>query len=170
MHRRDFMKASLVVAGAAVASKALASSGLLGDSVAHAATPAQPADMPVITMNNGLQIPQFGFGTWTLAENTTPSVRAALESGYRLIDTAQAYQNEKEVWQGIKESGIPRKDFFITTKISPPNMRKPRKKIPSIKALKRSVESILTCSCCTGPYSPIFRKHGKLCRDTSGKA
>lgn len=142
------MKASLAVAGAAMVSGA-GMSGLLEDGAAHAAAPTQPTGVPLITMNNGLQIPQFGLGTWTLAENTTPSVRAAIESGYRLIDTAQGYQNEKEVWQGIKESGIARKDVFITTKIGPAEMRKP----PQKDALDKSIEAL------GGEYVDLFLIH-----------
>ena len=139
------MKASLVVAGAAMVSNA-GMSGLLGGGTAHAAT---PTGVPLITMNNGLQIPQFGLGTWTLAENTQASVRAAMECGYRHVDTAQAYQNEKEVWQGIKDAGIARKDVFITSKISPPNMRKP----PQKDAIDQSIEAL------GGEYIDLYLMH-----------
>ncbi|MGN0015212.1 MAG: aldo/keto reductase [Candidatus Gastranaerophilaceae bacterium] len=81
-------------------------------------------NVPNVTLNNGITMPQLGFGTWTLkGDVAVNSVQEAIKSGYRLIDTAQAYGNEKEVFEGIKNSGIKRKDIFITTKISPDNMR-----------------------------------------------
>lgn len=79
--------------------------------------------VPDIKFNNGKTIPQLGFGTWTLIETATPSVKAAVKAGYRMFDTAQGYQNEAAVYQGIVESGIPRSEVFITTKISPDHMR-----------------------------------------------
>ncbi len=80
-------------------------------------------EVPLITLNNGEVIPQLGFGTWTLTEKPEQHVREAIEVGFRLIDTAQGYQNEAEVGKGIKDSGIARKDIFLTTKIGPDVMR-----------------------------------------------
>lgn len=69
-------------------------------------------------LNNGIEIPSMGFGTYKMApEDTTASVKCAIESGWRHIDTATMYNNEKEVGQGIRESGIPRSELFITTKL-----------------------------------------------------
>ena len=69
-------------------------------------------------LNNGVEIPCIGYGTWqTPSDGTTKScVIKALEAGYRHIDTAFAYGNEKEVGEGIKDSGIKREDIFLTTK------------------------------------------------------
>ncbi len=74
------------------------------------------------TLSNGLAIPCIGFGTWQSAqgEEARSSVLAALETGYRHIDTAQAYGNEASVGQGVKDSGIPRKEIFITSKLANP--------------------------------------------------
>ncbi len=81
-------------------------------------------NVPYITLNNGKKMPQIGFGTWTLyGENAVLSIKNAINSGYRLIDTAQFYDNEAEVYKAIKDSGIPRSEIFITTKIAPRNMR-----------------------------------------------
>ena len=68
---------------------------------------------------NGVDIPCLGFGTWQTPDGdvAVSSVRCAIEAGYRHIDTAQAYGNEGSVGQGIRESGIDRKDLFITTKL-----------------------------------------------------
>ncbi len=147
MHRRAFMKASAAVLGAVMLGKINPDFGLTSACSAHAA-PAT-GGIPNITLNNGLSMPQLGFGTWTLAENTTPSVREAVACGYRLFDTAQAYGNEKAVWQGIKESGIARQEVFITTKISPPNMRKP----PQKDAIDASIEAL------GGEYLDLFLLH-----------
>ncbi|GAA3185485.1 aldo/keto reductase [Lentilactobacillus kefiri] len=70
------------------------------------------------TLYNGAKIPQVGLGTWQLTGNEGyHSVLAALDAGYRHIDTAADYGNEKQVGQAIKDSGIPRENLFITTKL-----------------------------------------------------
>ena len=70
-----------------------------------------------ITLNNGVVIPQFGLGVYSIpaGETTYNSVLAALKAGYRHIDTAHAYQNERSVGQAVKDSGIPREEIWITT-------------------------------------------------------
>ncbi|MGE4454788.1 MAG: aldo/keto reductase [Sphaerochaeta sp.] len=75
--------------------------------------------MQSLTMNNTMQIPQIGFGTWQINEGREAyeSVRYAFEVGYRHIDTASAYENEESVGRAIKESGINREDIFLTTKL-----------------------------------------------------
>ena len=78
--------------------------------------------MKYVTLNNGVQMPMVGFGVFEIpAEQTAECVFNALETGYCLIDTAQAYYNEKEVGDGIqraiKELGIRREDIFLTTKV-----------------------------------------------------
>jgi 2,5-diketo-D-gluconate reductase A len=76
------------------------------------------ADVPNIRLNNGVEIPQFGFGVFQVApEDTAATVRAAFDAGYRHIDTAQMYGNEAQVGQAITESGLPRDELFITTKL-----------------------------------------------------
>ena len=68
---------------------------------------------------NGVNIPKVAFGTWQIpgGEATYQAVRAALAAGYRHIDTALAYQNEASVGQAIRDSGIPREQIFVTTKL-----------------------------------------------------
>ncbi|TWT03649.1 aldo/keto reductase [Planomicrobium sp. CPCC 101079] len=74
--------------------------------------------MEFVTLNNGLKMPQLGFGVWQVPdEGATAAVAKALEVGYRSIDTAMIYKNEKGVGQAIKESGISREELFITTKV-----------------------------------------------------
>ncbi len=74
--------------------------------------------IPAKKLNNGVEIPLVGLGTWKAkgAEVKT-AVRSALEAGYRHFDTAMIYDNEREVGEAIRESGIPREQIFITTKL-----------------------------------------------------
>jgi 2,5-diketo-D-gluconate reductase B len=67
---------------------------------------------------NGVQVPAIGYGTWLVTgQDATDGVREALEIGYRQIDTARAYENEREVGRGIAESGVARDEIFLTTKV-----------------------------------------------------
>jgi 2,5-diketo-D-gluconate reductase A len=75
--------------------------------------------IPDITLNNGQTIPQFGFGTFKVSPaDTVDAVSTALAAGYRHVDTAQMYGNEREVGQAIAKSGIDRDDIFLTTKLN----------------------------------------------------
>ena len=75
--------------------------------------------VPIITLNDGNTIPQLGFGVFQIEpENTAEAVGAALEVGYRHIDTAEMYGNEKEVGEAIRTSGLDRGDVFITSKLN----------------------------------------------------
>nr|WP_082781079.1 aldo/keto reductase [Cephaloticoccus primus] len=74
--------------------------------------------IPTITLNDGRQIPQLGFGVWQLSEEQiVPTLLRAFEVGYRHIDTAMIYGNEAGVGRAIRESGLPRESFFVTTKL-----------------------------------------------------
>lgn len=73
---------------------------------------------PSLSLNDGSQIPQLGFGTWQIPEEKAASaVSAALAAGYRLIDTASIYGNETGVGDGMLISGVPREKIFVTTKL-----------------------------------------------------
>ena len=75
--------------------------------------------MEFLILNNGIKMPLVGFGTFMLSgETCTNSVASAIEAGYRMIDTAEAYGNEKEVGEGTKASGIDRKELFLVTKVN----------------------------------------------------
>jgi 2,5-diketo-D-gluconate reductase A len=77
------------------------------------------ASVPTIRLNNGVEIPQLGFGVFQIKpEQTAEATRTALDVGYRHIDTAQMYGNEKEVGQALHESGIPRDQVFVTSKLN----------------------------------------------------
>jgi diketogulonate reductase-like aldo/keto reductase len=74
---------------------------------------------PALTMNDGLSIPQLGFGVFQIPQDETQTaVSSALDVGYRLIDTAQGYQNEEGVGAAIEAGAIPREELFITTKLT----------------------------------------------------
>lgn len=77
-----------------------------------------PALTDTFTLSNSVTIPKIGFGTWQIPDGneTYDSVRTALDAGYRHIDTARAYGNERSVGRAVRDSGIPREDIFITTK------------------------------------------------------
>ncbi|MFJ3696945.1 aldo/keto reductase [Streptomyces sp. NPDC090052] len=75
--------------------------------------------VPTISLNNGVQIPQLGFGVFQIEPaDTVAATLAALETGYRHIDTAEMYGNEKEVGQAVRDSGLAREDVFVTSKLN----------------------------------------------------
>jgi 2,5-diketo-D-gluconate reductase A len=75
--------------------------------------------VPEIMLNNGRTIPQFGFGVFLVEpDETVAAVSTALQTGYRHIDTAEGYGNEKEVGEAIRKSGVDRADVFVTSKLS----------------------------------------------------
>jgi 2,5-diketo-D-gluconate reductase A len=77
------------------------------------------ASVPTITLNNGVEIPQLGFGVFQIPpSDTVKATVSALEIGYRHIDTAQMYGNEREVGLAVRESGIPRDEVFVTSKLN----------------------------------------------------
>ncbi len=74
--------------------------------------------MEYVKLNNGVEMPILGFGVYQIPkEDTKRCVLDALKVGYRAIDTAQSYFNEREVGEAIKESGIPRSEIFVTSKV-----------------------------------------------------
>lgn len=77
------------------------------------------SNVPSIQLNDGNSIPQLGFGVYQVPPDGTPAaVKAALDIGYRHIDTAEMYQNEKGVGQGITDAGVDRADVYITSKLN----------------------------------------------------
>jgi diketogulonate reductase-like aldo/keto reductase len=84
------------------------------------------------TLANGVEIPKLGLGTWFINdEDVVQAVKDAAKIGYRHIDTAQAYQNERGVGEGIRASGVKREDMFVTTKLA-----------AEVKTYKEAVSSI----------------------------
>jgi 2,5-diketo-D-gluconate reductase A len=77
------------------------------------------SDVPAIELNTGARIPQLGFGVFQIPpKETAKAVRTALDIGYRHIDTAEMYGNEKEVGQGVRDAGLDRSDVYITSKLN----------------------------------------------------
>jgi diketogulonate reductase-like aldo/keto reductase len=75
-------------------------------------------NIPTITLNNGVEVPQLGFGVFLVPpDEVVEPVRTALDAGYRLIDTAALYGNEEGVGRAIADSGVPREEIFVTTKV-----------------------------------------------------
>lgn len=76
-------------------------------------------DLSNFVLNNGLKIPSIGFGTWELpeGEKTACAVKNAISVGYKHIDTAAAYENERSIAEGIRQSGARREDVFVTSKV-----------------------------------------------------
>ena len=74
--------------------------------------------MKTVRLNNGVMMPAIGFGVYQIPKSDTKrAVLDALEAGYRLIDTAASYFNEKEVGEAIRESGLKREEVFVTSKL-----------------------------------------------------
>ncbi|GIG28324.1 aldo/keto reductase [Cellulomonas marina] len=79
----------------------------------------QPGNVPTILLNNGVEIPQLGFGVFQVdPAKTRDAVLTAFEVGYRHVDTAQMYRNEAGVGEAVRDSGLPRDEVFITSKLN----------------------------------------------------
>lgn len=103
-------------------------------------------------LSNGMEIPQIGVGTWTLRDDVArQNVKLALQAGFRLIDTAQMYGNEREVGDGIRLSGIAREEIFLTTKINTNVMREDEAAIRA--SIDESLEKLQT------PYVDLLLIH-----------
>ena len=90
-----------------------------------------------VDLGRGVTMPMVGFGTWRLrGQRAYAAVRYALETGYRHLDTATMYQNEAEVGRAVRDSGLDRRDVFITTKLPPGNAGRER---PTIDASLRAL-------------------------------
>ena len=74
---------------------------------------------PFLTFNNGNKIPQIGLGTYEMSTNCTQLILEAFKVGYRHLDTAHFYGNEKEVGEAVLKSGLKREEIFVTSKIWP---------------------------------------------------
>jgi diketogulonate reductase-like aldo/keto reductase len=95
------------------------------------------SEIPVVDLGGGVTMPMVGFGTWQLqGRRAYEAVRYALQVGYRHIDTATMYRNEREVGRAIADSGVPRDEVFVTTKLPPSNVGRVRATISeSLRAL-----------------------------------
>lgn len=128
--------------------------------------------MEYVTLNNGIKMPKLGYGVYqTPPEETKRCVLDAIEVGYRSIDTAQAYGNETGVGEALKECGLPREEFFITTKVWITNAGYEKAKASieeSLKALQTDYIDLLLIHQPFGDYYGTYRameeayKNGKV--------
>ena len=93
--------------------------------------------IPTVTLSGGPAMPLLGFGTWQIrGEDAYRAVREALDAGYRHLDTATMYGNEAEVGRALRDSGVPREDVFVTTKLPPDRAGRGRETLDaSLRAL-----------------------------------
>lgn len=117
--------------------------------------------MEYVTLNNGVKMPQLGYGVYqTPPEDTERCVLAAIKNGYRSIDTAQAYGNEEGVGEAISKCGVPREELFITTKIWITNAGYEKAKASieeSLKKLKTDYIDLLLIHQPFGDYYGSYR-------------
>ena len=120
--------------------------------------------METITLNNGVEMPLLGLGTFkTAGDECVNSVRTAIEAGYQMIDTAEGYKNEEQVGQGIAESGIDRKQLFIVTKVSFRSFENAREAVlSSLKKLRTDYLDLILLHWPFGNYYAAWRELEKF--------
>ena len=125
--------------------------------------------MQTIKLNNGITCPVIGLGTFMLSpEDAQNSTREALKMGYRLIDTANAYVNERAVGRGIKESGVARNEVFLSTKLWPSEYENPNAVDETLERLGVDYVDLLYIHQPAGNWLAGYRQLEKALRD--GKA
>ena len=120
--------------------------------------------MKYFTLNNGVKMPMLGFGTFLLnGDECEKSVLTALRSGYRMIDTAEAYGNEEAVGNAVAESGIPREELFIVTKVNFRSYENSRATVEaSLDKLKTDYLDLVLLHWPFGNYYAAWRELEKL--------
>ena len=128
--------------------------------------------MKTITLNNNIQMPILGFGTFLMGgAECEESVLTALRSGYRMIDTAEAYGNEEAVGNAIVKIGIPREELFIVTKVNFRSYENTRKTVEtSLEKLKTSYLDLVLLHWPFGNYYAAWRELEKLYQEGKIKA
>lgn len=125
--------------------------------------------MQTIKLNNEITCPVIGLGTFMLSpEDAQNSTREALKMGYRLIDTANAYVNERAVGRGIKESGVARKEVFLSTKLWPSEYENPNAVDETLERLGVDYVDLLYIHQPAGNWLAGYRQLEKALHD--GKA
>jgi diketogulonate reductase-like aldo/keto reductase len=125
--------------------------------------------MQTIKLNNGIDCPVIGLGTFMLSPaDAQKSTREALKMGYRLIDTANAYVNERAVGRGIKESGVTRNEVFLSTKLWPSEYENPNAVDETLERLGVDYVDLLYIHQPAGNWLAGYRQLEKALRD--GKA
>ena len=114
--------------------------------------------MQTVKLNNGVEIPVLGFGTFQITDpvEAEQSVIAAIKAGYRHIDTAQSYMNEEAVGRGIANSGVPREELFVTTKVWVENVSYEGVKASFERSLKRLGLDYVDMLLIHQPYSDVL--------------
>ncbi len=127
--------------------------------------------METVRLNNGLTCPVIGIGTFMLspadAEN---SVREALKMGYRLIDTANAYVNERAVGRGMKESGVKREDIFLSSKLWPSEYENPNAVDETLERLGVEYIDLMYIHQPAGNWLAGYRQLEKACKEGKAKS
>lgn len=127
--------------------------------------------MEYATLNNGIKMPMAGIGTFLLTpEEADTSVLHALEEGYRLIDTANAYMNEKAVGRAMKKSGLPREEMFLETKLWPSFYEQEEAVEKTLKRLDTDYIDLLLIHQPAGNYAAGYRQMEKAYREGKVKA
>ena len=130
--------------------------------------------MDYVTLNNGVKMPQLGYGVYqTPPEETEECVLTAIRNGYRSIDTAQAYGNEEGVGQAILQCGLPREELFITTKIWITNAGYEKAKASiaeSLKKLKTDYVDLLLIHQPFGDYYGTYRAMEEAYKEGKARA
>jgi diketogulonate reductase-like aldo/keto reductase len=114
--------------------------------------------MHKVTLNNGIEMPLLGFGVFQINDpaECKQSVLDALETGYRLIDTAASYQNEEAVGKAIRASGVPREEIFLTTKLWVQDTGYEKTKAAFEKSLKRLNVDYLDLYLIHQPFGDVY--------------
>lgn len=120
--------------------------------------------MEYITLNNGVKMPKAGFGVFQIEDEKQceQAVLDAIEVGYRLIDTAQAYKNEEAVGNAIKKSGVPREELFITTKVWVTNYGYEKAKASVEESLRKLQLDYIDLVLLHQPYSDYYGAYRAL--------
>ena len=127
--------------------------------------------MEYITLNNGTKCPVVGIGTFMLSPaEAQNSVREALNMGYRLIDTANAYVNERAVGRGMKESGVKREDIFLSTKLWPSEYENENAVDETLERLGVDYVDLLYIHQPAGNWMAGYRQLEKAYRDGKAKS
>ena len=127
--------------------------------------------MEFATLNNGVKMPMAGIGTFLLTpDEAEASVLSALQCGYRLIDTANAYVNEKAVGRAIKKSGVPRKDIFLETKLWPSFYEQADAVDKTLQRLDTDYIDLLLLHQPAGNYIAGYRLMEKACQEGKVRA
>ena len=127
--------------------------------------------MEYATLNNGVKMPMAGIGTFLLTpDEAETSILSALEDGYRLIDTANAYLNEKAVGRAIRESGLPREEIFLETKLWPSFYEQPDAVDKTLERLGTDFIDLLLIHQPAGNYLAGYRQMEKACQEGKVRA